>query len=395
MARLKNPIQPEHLELLRTRIRETLGKPIDRSADAETASKDIEQKLGHKVSPQTIRRIFGFIESPFSPSKTILNILALYCGYSDWADLVNTPAEAGFKPLSLKGEALLYLKFFRIQVEKEADVNYHHACAAIVERIVFNPSLYHMLAAPLAENPGSQEFFYERFPVVDELNPRYLRGIRFYLRHKKAGEAQVFGYSLIALGAFLRKDKKGMSQALARLNQHKLQPGFHPFVMARHIGSNLLHKKLTKQNLDAELALAFQYKDAFPCCSRMHPWIFPYYQFMMADYLNLAGLYDTAALVLRSVNCGDKSCIMERGYLVALEVMERIANSPKDEQAYARWHREFTGWNELSFTFRKYYQLQALCALLKLQRLQPKQKASALQQLQQLVAETGYTWFDS
>jgi hypothetical protein len=46
----------------------------------------IEEKLNKKVSETTIKRIYGFAKSRFTPSLFTLDVMSQFCGFDGWMD---------------------------------------------------------------------------------------------------------------------------------------------------------------------------------------------------------------------------------------------------------------------------------------------------------------------
>lgn len=394
MVRKKRTILPEHLQLLRERLEQTFGRPVQQSVHCDHLSAHIRQTIQESVSAQTLRRIFGFIASPYLPSATNLDLLSYYCGYTGWADLTSGSAAtgAGFRPLSAADEAAHYLSLYRIELKDEGDINYHNACRNVAERILTSPALFQRMAAPLASLPVARIFFYERFPYIDGLGGHYNRGLQLYLRRSTGVPQRIFGRSLLLLGALLRGQTAATLPHLLFLRQQVPQRGWHPFVVARLLGSRLLAATLAgdEARRAADLREMMRWSRVFAQPSRIHFWYFPYYQLLMCDYLNLAGLFDWSRQLMQPVlsRPGDRYEI-ERGYAELWEIVQRIAASDTEPAAFVQWAGRFDGWSRISVIFRQYYRLQVLA---RVHALRPGKKRER-EALAQLVKATGFTFF--
>ncbi|MDE7147270.1 MAG: hypothetical protein K2O20_02650 [Duncaniella sp.] len=52
----------------------------------------IEKKTGEKISQSTLKRLWGYVAYPHSPSSNVLSILARFNGFSDWSSFCKTSA---------------------------------------------------------------------------------------------------------------------------------------------------------------------------------------------------------------------------------------------------------------------------------------------------------------
>lgn len=394
MSRNLPPIAEKDLYKLKKRIEHTWGRRLLISADCEKLQQHICQVTGSSVSANTLRRIFGFLETAGGPSLHTKNLLAQYCGFTGWEQLVQ--GEAGSDPDAgtSADELLFYLDFFKIEVRSEHDINYHNACRSISKRILGSEMRFNRLAGPLAENKTAQVFFYERFPWLDGLaKPYYTRGIQFYLQHKKSPDAQLFGNCLLFLSALLSGDQHKAKAFYMLIEDSACLPSFHDFLKARKLGSMILYKKwVSKEDYTPELNQVRHLARLQEKPAHTGFWRFPYFSFMMADYLNLAGLYaESAALVSGLQPLLPSEYVIEQGYPEAWQVIRNIARHEQDPQGFCRWFENFEGWEQLDFLFRKFYRLQALhvyCAL-----AAARQVKKLLAEKEALIASTGFCFF--
>ena len=76
---------PQHIRLLFER---RFGRKINYSKDCEILSKNIEKVCQEKISPTTIKRLFGFAKSIDQPRTYTLDVLANYVGFINWSTLL-------------------------------------------------------------------------------------------------------------------------------------------------------------------------------------------------------------------------------------------------------------------------------------------------------------------
>jgi hypothetical protein len=390
MSRPKNPIDQKHIKRLVTLTYQTFGKPLTHSFESELLSKEIKRQTDIYLSPQTLRRFFGFLKTEFSPSIKTLNALAVYSGFLNWHAFTEQ-FSSSYQPLTFDQEANLYLDFYKIEMEAEADMNYHNASRNIALRILFNPQLLSKLSAALAKIPVSQVYFFEHFPFIDGLCTDYKRSVRLYLQ-KKDDAAQIFGNSLLFLSAFLSNSQNELKTFIDRINRLTLQKSMHPFTIARFIGSNILYQQSIGTDISTWMEMATKWNQFF-LQKNVGFWRYPYFQHMICDYLNLAGLFQESYKFKRSINFVDKNYQIEKGYPEALEVIRKIAHHPLSEESYLTWFESTKAFESIHPLFKKYYRLQALsvCSLLITKR---KKKQRISTEIRNLIADTGFTFFE-
>lgn len=398
MARKKNIISKTLVEQLRQKVAASFGKPINHGFECVALSNEIKKHTDEYLSSQSLRRFFGFLPSDFSPAINTLNILSRYCRYFDWNDFVRKAQKKSYTPLTSKEEILLYLDFYNLQLHDEKDINFHNACRIINSRILSNPTLFESLAKPLAENRLARVFFYERFPFIDGLCSGYERGVNLYLRNtKEIEESQVYGICLLMLGAFLSEDMKLLHTSFAKLGPYQLHTQWHPFIIARFIGSHLLFYHATGQEdlKNTWLEQAHHYGRYFTSVSRIGYWKFPYYQFMICDYLNLVKEYLASnELMYPFKKRHDIDLVVEDGYFDALCIIAGVSLTglAKPGQAFKKW--ELADCDKLGIIFKKYFTIQFLTGELQSTPLTRSKKRKQLQdRTAQLIEETGFVYF--
>lgn len=393
MPRPKNIINEKHIEQIRNLAQQTFGKPLTHSFECELLSKDVEKVTGSYISPQTLRRLFGFLNTDFAPSMRTLNALSAYTGFSHWHSFTEQSSSAHFQALTLDQEAHLYLDFYKIDMKAEADMNYHNASRNIAFRILFNPSLFSKLAPLLARNPVSQVYFFERFPYIDGLCSDYKRGVQLYLQ-KKENEARIFGNSLLFLSAFLSGKQKEIKLFLDRINGNPIEKTMHPFTIARYVGSNILYEQVRQRDTGFWIAEANKWNTYFLQKGNVNFWHYPYFQHMISDYLNLAGLFKESYSIMRTINQYNTNYEIEEGYREALEVNYQISRHSSSTDGYKKWFETTKAFVTISPLFKKFYQLQALSVYQSL-LLDNMKRAKARDTINELIRKTGFVNFQN
>src|ERR1700742_5183331 len=117
MPRKRSYIDHKLFDMLREKVSITFGKKINHSFECETLSVLVKTATTEYISPQSLRRFFGFLVTDFNPAISSLNILSRYCGYIDWDDLVAHTKLKSYVPSTSKQEILLYLDFYKLQLQ--------------------------------------------------------------------------------------------------------------------------------------------------------------------------------------------------------------------------------------------------------------------------------------
>jgi hypothetical protein len=118
MSRTRRNFDEKLIQQLKDLTCQTFQKPIDYSYETELLSEDIRHVTGVIINPHTLRRLFGFLKTKFSPSIKTLDTLALYNGFLNWHSFTRS-SSVNYEPLTLDQESKLYLDFYRIEMRTE------------------------------------------------------------------------------------------------------------------------------------------------------------------------------------------------------------------------------------------------------------------------------------
>lgn len=72
------------LQLLREEVEKKAGRKMMTPKDFDFLSESIFEEIHTRISPSTLKRIWGYLQNDNTPRSTSLNILANYIGYADW-----------------------------------------------------------------------------------------------------------------------------------------------------------------------------------------------------------------------------------------------------------------------------------------------------------------------
>ena len=87
------------LQLLREAVEQKAGRKMATPKDFNFLSEHIFEEIHTRISPSTLKRIWGYLQNDNTPRSTSLNILANYVGYDNWDRfLASAEKEYGILP---------------------------------------------------------------------------------------------------------------------------------------------------------------------------------------------------------------------------------------------------------------------------------------------------------
>ena len=87
------------LQLLREEVEKKAGRKMMTPKDFDFLSESIFEEIHTRISPSTLKRIWGYLQNDNTPRSSSLNILANYVGYDDWDSfLASAEKEYGILP---------------------------------------------------------------------------------------------------------------------------------------------------------------------------------------------------------------------------------------------------------------------------------------------------------
>ena len=95
MPRIKHQIQEEYLLEIKSLVEYSFGRKILNTNDCSDLSNHIFEKEKSSVSIDTLRRLFGLIETKTQPSLFTLEVLSKYIGFKGYYDFVNSAVLVG------------------------------------------------------------------------------------------------------------------------------------------------------------------------------------------------------------------------------------------------------------------------------------------------------------
>lgn len=78
--------QEQALAKLRELIEGVIERKMKTPKDFEYLSECIFEKFHEKISPTTLKRLWGYLPESTTPRKSTLDILSMFVGYDNWKD---------------------------------------------------------------------------------------------------------------------------------------------------------------------------------------------------------------------------------------------------------------------------------------------------------------------
>lgn len=382
--------------LLHKKVENRFGRPIKFSYECVELSAHIKKSINTNISPQTLRRVMGFIKDNVKTSNRILDYISIYCGYDNYETLLLNKEN---KNQQIDESIVDTIKlFYNIEINKSYDINYQRASGNIAKLIVTNSALFNKLSGFLAKKEASQIYFFERYPYIDGLNESYLSHLQKYMQNKKTKESDLFGYTLHFLSHYLRENFDELPKYIKKINEIDNTNEIHPFPIARKLMSNIVFahynndqyaiNEWTKVVFSEEKNINKKYKSNN---------VFPFYHYIIADYFNLIGEYESALKVYKIAELDYKSYndgSIEFGYYENFDLMKAITYyNTGDKQAAKRILKRIDS-SMVQFTFQDYHNINRKILEYNLTGpLTSRKKELLKEEINLLIDKTGYTLF--
>ncbi len=305
---------PDHIRFL---IEGRFGKKIAYSKDCEALAYSIEKVCVERISPTTLKRLFGFAKSIDQPRTYTLDLLANYVGFIDWSTLLAKVEQASSfsETEKLKKEIIPgnHVQLFNHQIAISLTTESIHinsvidlckrfgnepeifpfltamiSIAAGQKNIQFLSSIYSFkniftskthhplgfyyigqtmglmmrrhndisdeLIIPLASNVHAQKYFIEWFVDEDHLHGYYGKLLdAYYLKVKKTAHSNLFYYCLKYKQCYQIGDAVQQNKWFKKLNKIKLTEDFHPIPAGRQTGIAICELSKTGYNIKSNL----------------------------------------------------------------------------------------------------------------------------------------------
>lgn len=371
-----------------SKIESVYGMPVHYGQQCHGLSEAIYQSTQQKISWQTLRRAFGFIKTNSKPSKFVLDVLSKYCGFVSYSQFCQN--ECQIEKADNKDLEYLFLSsVYNMPYRFENDLTYHLITKNIAESFYNNKHYIDKYAPFLIRNINAKLFFFERFPFIDLLNykPYFNLLKKLKAQYPQDVSTAIFVDTIETFVNYLINKSPIKKGDYYKYKTHIYK--LHPFLAARLIGSKLLETSVSSKEIIKEIELlgTFYAKE-----DAMH---FPFFYYMIADYLNLAGMHNEVIYfyeqALKKSNTKPSGWV-EVGYHETFDLLYAISlfytgNKRKASLIFGRIKIE-----NFNFIFKKYYQIKYIHLSLLIKNHEHKRKENR-DLLSQLIEETGFIRF--
>ncbi len=87
---MNNPYTPTDIQTLCSSVEAAVGRKMQSPKDFKSLSEIIFTRVHSLISPSTLMRIWGYIDSDVKPRVNTLTQLARFAGFRDWDDFLST-----------------------------------------------------------------------------------------------------------------------------------------------------------------------------------------------------------------------------------------------------------------------------------------------------------------
>ncbi|NII29019.1 hypothetical protein HB364_28330 [Pseudoflavitalea sp. X16] len=387
---MRKPNKEVLINILRKEVEEVFGQPITSYRECVLLSEEISRKTSYTINHNTLRRIYGLVKATYPPSTTTLAILARYCGYDSLEELVEKKQQTDNAAQNFSPQDILsYIS----AVFKNTPVRDSHdpTFAALVKQTVIFLQDHSLLSLELlkkiARTKNGQDYYFEQFIHIDELNSLYGEGLRYYMNEKQTISARIFGHSLLCLRDWLTGNPKDVKKHSDIVNTLQPPKYAHPFLSGIYYAALILDADIQKTD-NAQILLDAAHAHAGLAYFEGTHAPFPWFEYIFCIALVLTGQNQEALYYLDNIgsNKENPQQIIEEGRYETLLLLRGIALVKTGRRAEAKDIYETVKPHRFHFLSKKFDTMLYLTLGILLQKINPKVET----QLDRLIKETGF-----
>lgn len=247
MSRQPNSINEQVCNYFKELVKKKSGLPCDSFSDIHLLQFQIKKVTGEYLSVQTLNRLFGLIKCEFNPSAATLDIIAQYLNYDSFNELVR-----GYhlpeKNVHLKGQTIdiLTTLFKGIIPVHGNEICLCKLCLNVYKSIDKNENTGNEMYSILAGTALGRKYIFENAVYVDKLNGHYGNGIEFYLLHSKKQEEFLFAHCVLCLRSFLNNDHTQFEFHFNKISHFTLEEinTISPVILARFAAALIFNEMI-------------------------------------------------------------------------------------------------------------------------------------------------------
>ena len=225
MSRKRNAIDTEELQAVKVKVQSCLPFPIQYAKDCLTLSLLIFEVTKLNISANTLRRLWGFESTSFSPAYSTIEILQKFVALKGQRQELSSMAQF----------VIDFYQPLHFETIGADDKTFQASCRKIALLLKEQPTVFDEFKGILAKSELGRKFFYELFPDYDWLMKGLLDGYRDYLQFSTSRNDRLFGLSIFFYHAYLTNNKSLMINYAAEIREtwERVSGDVHPFVLGR------------------------------------------------------------------------------------------------------------------------------------------------------------------
>lgn len=368
------------------------GQPINFGYQCIELSDEILRVTKKRISPQTLRRVCGFIQYKSNIGNNSRLILEDYIG----EDVIIK--NENLQEIELDFFIPFIKDFYKIPISIKEDFNYQNVCSVIAKTLFQQPKLLKKLAPFLAKNENSQVYFFERHPYLDGLASEYTHVLKMYAQEKTDAQAQFYALALQCLGKKLSDSNWLLLPIKKALQSESIRKYWHPFLRARAMTILIwtAHENGNQSELLKLIARSKQeQKEIFASTPKME--YFPFYEWIMAEGMLLIEEFELSEHFLKlyfQYYRNNKQAPIEPGYHEGAKVFQ-LFNSWQLNQTKKREHlANKIDPNNFIYHGKRYFKILYNLTQINSLDIRTKRKNQILIQLKSDIEYTKYTYFE-
>jgi hypothetical protein len=285
--------------IIKTETEYVFGRRVVSSRDCIDLSDEIYQRTRTQVNPNTLRRFFGLVKAPYSPSQSTLTILSKYCGFHS-AEEVYHLKQKEIQGSRIEEKSLLYYfisLFQETPVSGNSDKTFLSLVKHTIRFLESNLSLTDKLQGLIAKTVNGQSFYFEQFVNIDNLNSYYDDGLRYYLNEKRTSDAVLFVNALKVFKYWLN-DNPGKVLEHGKLMLKNKRTGLSDlYIDSRFYAARLYYAHAAQESTE-ELLIDIYKLHSTSVEQFKNDISFFYFEYILAEALILTGHYNDSLYYL-------------------------------------------------------------------------------------------------
>lgn len=212
---------------LRLKVIKVFGKKIVTATDCENLAALLTAKHKENISAQTLRRFFGLVRASSQPSRFTLDLLAKFCGYTDFHHFADANSNSELE------------LFFG--ADENCGKDFWHKSEELCRQIADSAELLISTHQRMMPYPLVRKYFMENHPMRDMLGTVYSQYFLCYLKFNPSNEAKIFAYGFLFKSAFLQGNDELMKVFYRQISDTELTPDVFVIPAGLKYGTMLLY----------------------------------------------------------------------------------------------------------------------------------------------------------